>query len=275
VKDSLAENSEPVYPDVLKVLGFKEPTDCRELWHHPGATLALNNTDSHRKPRPSRPLWRKRETIVHERIVQYTTVDVDGVVQELIESERTQNEIVHLECKDTGEFAHRESTQYEQMETFNSEVVAQERGAEEYLHLKSRDDEFEHLQSDMPRTKRAEEEAAKASAQAAEAADALGQEQHPEDNVDATRWWAAQKDGGKATSPVAEDDRDMVGSWKSPNGEDAQGEFNGWWAAQAGDETAPPDPRRHTWAFSDNVKDADSDAYVVHSPVPPVPPIPE
>ncbi len=27
-----------------------------------------------------------------------------------------------MECKETGEFAHRETTQYEQMETFNEEV---------------------------------------------------------------------------------------------------------------------------------------------------------
>jgi hypothetical protein len=42
--------------------------------------------------------------------------------QELIERETTQSEVLHMECKETGEFAHRETTQFEQMETFNSEV---------------------------------------------------------------------------------------------------------------------------------------------------------
>jgi hypothetical protein len=42
--------------------------------------------------------------------------------QELVERETTQSEVLHMECKETGEFAHRETTQYEQMETFNDEV---------------------------------------------------------------------------------------------------------------------------------------------------------
>ena len=43
-------------------------------------------------------------------------------LQELVEKEITQTEILHMECRETGEFAHRESTQYEQVETFNEEV---------------------------------------------------------------------------------------------------------------------------------------------------------
>ena len=62
------------YPDVWTCLGFRSPTACRALWHHPGTTL---NDPRHRRPGPQRPLWRKRETVVHERIVQYTTVDED------------------------------------------------------------------------------------------------------------------------------------------------------------------------------------------------------
>ena len=38
-----------------------------------------------------------------------------------------------------------------QMETFNSEVVVEEHGSEEYVHLKSREDEYEFLESNMPR----------------------------------------------------------------------------------------------------------------------------
>ena len=64
-----------------------------------------------------------------------------------------------MECKETGEFAHRESTQYEQTEVFNKETVSAEHGTEEYVHLKSKDDEYEHLESNMPNKQRAQEEA--------------------------------------------------------------------------------------------------------------------
>ena len=153
VLDARAEDAakQALYPDVWTCLGFRAPTECREIWHHPGTTL---NDPTYRRPGPQRPLWRKRETVVHERIVQYTTVDEHGTVQELVESEKTQNEVVHLECKETGEFAHRESAEYEQTETFNNEIVAAERGDEMYIHMKSKDDEFEHLESNMPKAKK-------------------------------------------------------------------------------------------------------------------------
>jgi len=153
VKDSRASRNDAMYPDVRKCLGFIKPTECRDILPHNGSTLSLNRKDSHKKVGIPRPLWRKRETVIHERIVQYTTVDADGTTQELIESEKSQNEIVHLECKETGEFAHRESSKFEQLETFNNEVVAQETGNEEYLHMKSKDDEYEHLESNMPTSK--------------------------------------------------------------------------------------------------------------------------
>lgn len=55
-----------------------------------------------------------------------------------------------MECKETGQFAHRETTQYEQLETFNEEVVAETKGAEEYVHLKSLEDEYHYMESTMP-----------------------------------------------------------------------------------------------------------------------------
>ena len=70
-----------------------------------------------------------------------------------------------MECKETGEFAHRESTEYEQTEVFNKEVVSAEHGNEEYVHLKSQHDEYEHLESNMPKNRQrgnGEEEAAAA-----------------------------------------------------------------------------------------------------------------
>lgn len=105
-----------------------------------------------------RPLWRKREVVRQERTVHYTTVDADGALQELVEKETSQTEILHMECKDTGEFAHRETTNYEQVETFNDEVVAEQHGVEEYVHLKSQEDEFEYMESNMPKKDGAETE---------------------------------------------------------------------------------------------------------------------
>ena len=45
--------------------------------------------------------------------------------QELVEKECTETEVLHMECRETGEFAHRETTKYEQQETFNSEVCVE------------------------------------------------------------------------------------------------------------------------------------------------------
>ncbi|CAM9977576.1 unnamed protein product, partial [Ectocarpus fasciculatus] len=106
---------------------------------------------------PGKPLWRKREVVKSERTVHYTTVDASGLLQELVEKECTETEVLHMECRETGEFAHRETTKYEQQETFNDEIVAEEKGTEEYVHLKSQDDEIEFMESNMPRRGRPEE----------------------------------------------------------------------------------------------------------------------
>lgn len=68
-------------------------------------------------------LWRKREVVKSEKSVHYTTIDDDGGLQELVERETTQTEVLHMECRETGEFAHRELTEFEQVETFNDEVT--------------------------------------------------------------------------------------------------------------------------------------------------------
>ncbi len=67
-------------------------------------------------------LWRKREVVRQEKSVHYTTIDEDGGYQELVEKETTQTEVLHMECRETGEFAHRELTEFEQVETFNDDV---------------------------------------------------------------------------------------------------------------------------------------------------------
>mmetsp|Transcript_26619 Transcript_26619/g.34974 ORF Transcript_26619/g.34974 Transcript_26619/m.34974 type:complete len:684 (+) Transcript_26619:96-2147(+) len=141
---------ETMYPDVMRLQGFRFLSKSRALTPHKGTTVTLHGKDAYRKPWTSRPVWQKREIVLQERIVIYTTVDEEGNHQELVESEKSQTEVLHMECKDTGEFAHREKTDYEQMETFNKEVVMEERGNEEYVHLKSLEDEYEHLESNMP-----------------------------------------------------------------------------------------------------------------------------
>ena len=81
-----------------------------------------SSNDNMRMEAPGKPLWRKREVVRSERMVHYTTVDASGLVQELVEKETTETEVLHMECRETGEFAHRETTKYEQHETFNDEV---------------------------------------------------------------------------------------------------------------------------------------------------------
>jgi hypothetical protein len=85
-----------------------------------------------------------------------------------------------MECRETGEFAHRETTLYEQFEKFNDEVVAEESGKEEYVHLKSVDDEIEFMDSTMPKGR------GKGSCQAEEVEDPTagqGQSDRPESSV--------------------------------------------------------------------------------------------
>ncbi|GMH91535.1 hypothetical protein TrVE_jg5516 [Triparma verrucosa] len=147
----VATGVECIYPSVHELLGFRQPVTCRSVaMPLPGGVR--------RRPGNGRPLWKKQETVIQERIVKYITIEPDGSIQELIESEKNQTEVTHMECKDTGEFAHKETTEYEQTETFNSELVMAERGTEKYVHLKSKDDEYEHLESHMPRKEREEAE---------------------------------------------------------------------------------------------------------------------
>ncbi|CAM9496526.1 unnamed protein product, partial [Ectocarpus sp. 12 AP-2014] len=94
---------------------------CTSLVRHLGTVLGLRGKEAYRRPGPGKPVWRKRETLIQERIVQYTTLDEEGAVQELFETEKSQTEVLHMECKRTGEFAHRESTHYESGEAFNGE----------------------------------------------------------------------------------------------------------------------------------------------------------
>lgn len=98
---------------------------------------------------PAPGLWKKREVTIQERIVEYTKIDDKGQPQCLVEKERHQTEVLHMESLD-GEFAHREITQFEQTEHLNDEIVHLDHGREEFLHLKSRHDEISRFESSVP-----------------------------------------------------------------------------------------------------------------------------
>ena len=114
------------------------------------AIISIRTSSSTGAIQSGKPLWKKKETTKVERTVEYTTIDASGMLQELLESEITETEVFHMECKETGEFAHRETTEFQQKELFNKEVVSEQAGMEEYVHLKSLEDEIEYMESTMP-----------------------------------------------------------------------------------------------------------------------------
>lgn len=57
---------------------------CTTLVRHLGAVLGLRGKEAYRRPGPGQPVWRKRETLIQERIVQYTTLDEEGTVRVLL-----------------------------------------------------------------------------------------------------------------------------------------------------------------------------------------------
>jgi hypothetical protein len=50
---------------------------------------------------PTKPLWSKREIVKQERVVQYTTVDDQGTIQELCERDVTQTEVGCMSVRTT------------------------------------------------------------------------------------------------------------------------------------------------------------------------------
>ena len=53
---------------------------CTTLARHLGAVLGFRGNEAYRRPGCGQPVWRKRETVIQERIVQYTTLDEQGTV---------------------------------------------------------------------------------------------------------------------------------------------------------------------------------------------------
>ena len=142
----------PTYIEVLeslhlRVIAFEKTRPLFNASASESRDLVVRANSGKLGSGPTKPLWRKREVVRQERTVQYTTVDADGelqvcslvfffyrfstdlihlllgLFQELCEKEISETEIVHMECRETGEFAHRETTNYEQTETFNNEVL--------------------------------------------------------------------------------------------------------------------------------------------------------
>ncbi|DBA01236.1 TPA: hypothetical protein N0F65_010828 [Lagenidium giganteum] len=100
-------------------------------------------------PPPAPGLWKKREVTIQERITEYTKIDENGRPQHLVEKEKHQTEVIHMESLN-GEFAHREVTHFEQLEQLNDEIVHHDQGREEFLHLKSQHDEISRFESTIP-----------------------------------------------------------------------------------------------------------------------------
>lgn len=109
--------------------------------------LSSQTRFSHPPPAPG--LWKKREITIQERITEYTKIDDLGRAQHLVEKEKHQTEVLHMESLD-GEFAHREITHFETTEQLNDEIVHHDHGREEFLHLKSLHDEISRFESSIP-----------------------------------------------------------------------------------------------------------------------------
>lgn len=54
---------------------------CTTLVRHLGTVLGFRGKEAYRRPGTVQPVWRKKETLIQERIVQYTTLDEEGTVR--------------------------------------------------------------------------------------------------------------------------------------------------------------------------------------------------
>ena len=154
-----------------------------------------------------------------------------------------------MECKDTGEFAHRESTEYEQTEVFNKELVSTEHGNEEYVHLKSQHDEYEHLESNMPKNRqRGGEEEAGAAGEHAEQPEPVqdeGAEAMPADSPPPPMWQPGQSPPEMGSPGAWHHDGMPQNMWQaSPDGyaDEDDAEEPQWWGAEG-----QPDEAHNEW----------------------------
>ncbi|KAL0583716.1 hypothetical protein ABG067_006392 [Albugo candida] len=139
-------NSESSLSDDLPVIPSQSiQTDTLAEYCDPSSQNQL-----HVVPPPPVPgVWKKREITIQERITEYTKIDDHGKPQKLIEKEKHQSEIIHMESLD-GEFAHREITHFETSEHLNDQLVHHDHGKEEFVHFKSKLDEYSRFESSVP-----------------------------------------------------------------------------------------------------------------------------
>lgn len=144
-----------VYKEVWDTLQFRHISSCRDM-----IPCMLEKRSSTNEPKTLKTnIWKKHETVIQERVVKYVTRCADGTLEELEEREKKQDEVIHIECKDTGQFAHHELSQYEKTEAFNKEIVSCRRGTEELVQLKSLEDEYEYFEGAMPEKEQTDDSA--------------------------------------------------------------------------------------------------------------------
>ncbi len=155
-------NNEGVYQEVWEVLNFHTGNELSTdlVLFESSTTLDGNKVKSDIKRKETklpnkknvncRSIWKKHETVIQERIVKHVTINDEGNINELITTDKSQNDVIHIESKISGEYAHREFTQQEQTEQMDNEMSTFIRATEEYIHLKSKDDEYEYLHSEVP-----------------------------------------------------------------------------------------------------------------------------
>lgn len=139
-----------LYPEVLKKLNFQILPNASVMVPY---ACDSRNYKGETENKMSTTVWKKHETIIQEKIVKHVTIESDGTVHELVERDKSQNEVIHMECKLTGTLAHREYSQQEQTEELDKEPATFVRATEEYVHFKSIDDEYEYLHSNIPLNK--------------------------------------------------------------------------------------------------------------------------
>lgn len=92
-------------------------------------------------------ILKRHETVINERIVRTVSFQ-NGIEKISIETDKTQCDKIRMESD--GEFAVREYTQQEQTEELDGNMTTFVRATQEFLHLKSKEDEFEYVHSDIP-----------------------------------------------------------------------------------------------------------------------------
>lgn len=96
----------------------------------------------------TRSILKRHETVINERVVRTVSFQ-DGIEKVTIETDKTQCDKIRMECDD--ELAVREYTQQEQTEELEGNMATFIRATQEYVHLKSKEDEFEYVHSDIPK----------------------------------------------------------------------------------------------------------------------------